>query len=165
MTKSDSYGRVSVNRIFEGELDASVEQLRQLAPVVVRHSSSELLTYTQLEADESLDPQPLQGIATESTAPSEIADESEQKSAEHSQPAITQQLQPSFTQTGRAERVIAGFLDEAGLSEVAMSGNLHMTVQTKDQSSLRLDINEVKEARILSIRQGEQPGGVRPAYR
>ena len=165
-SKSDRYGRVAVNRIFQEKLDDSIERLRQLAPVVVRRGLAELTTYTQLEAAEYLDPQPSQAAATESPEPSDIASESEQKSAEHSQPATTQRLASSFAQTGRVERAIAGFLDEAGLSEVVMSGNLHMTVQTEVQPSLRLDIDELEEARVLSFRQRDsQEGGIQPVDR
>ena len=37
-SNSDRYGRVSVNRIFQEKLETSIEELRQLAPVVVRNS-------------------------------------------------------------------------------------------------------------------------------
>ncbi|MBE9062884.1 DEAD/DEAH box helicase family protein [cf. Phormidesmis sp. LEGE 11477] len=165
-SKNDRYGRILVNRIFQEKLDDSIERLRQLAPVVVRRGLTELSTYPKLEATETLDPQLPQEAATEGPESRKIAGESEQKSAEHLQPAVTQRLESSFAQTGRAERVIATFLDKAGLSEVVMSGKLHMTVRAEEQSSLRLDIDEVEQTRILSFRQeSSQEASIQPVDR
>ena len=149
-SNSDRYGRVSVNRIFQEKLETSIEELRQLAPVVVRNSSTELSTYPKLEETQSLEAQ----SSKEATTDSITVELEQQLSIDRLQPTVAQRVKPSYEQTGgRAERAIATFLDEAGLSEIAMSGNLHMTVRNEGSSPLLLDIDEVESVRALTFTQ------------
>ena len=144
-SNSNQYGRVSVNRIFSEKLEDSIEQLRQLAPVVVRDSLDKISAYPKLEKAQFLDAPSSQEVVTNSTGANEVSSEQQLP------PTTSQRIQPSFAQVSRVERTIATFIDESGLSETAMSGDLHMTVQNESFPSLRLDVNEVEGDRSLTF--------------
>ena len=157
-SKNPQYGRVNLSRVFPTRFDSLVEGLQKTTSVIAVEADNTTTVYSKIdkETEQASGDAPIeQSGRAEKTTPQDSLSSGESRHECDRTFAATeaiQRVQDKLAHTEPAERMMALFIKEAGLSELAMK-SVRMTVENGDLNALWIDAFDREDGHRISVAQ------------